>query len=216
MKGIAARIMYKSKGVHTIDNVWLKDADGEYRLSQDPGEVVAETEEFFFEWMRSRAKEWGTKEERRRFQFPERPKTHSDIPTMQWVGEKIEQILKRAEETEGKSEEENERAKMLHRRHIGLEEPFTDEELERYQASEERYCTRHIWSTNRNVVDSNARNENMASTPPSGNASWQTGPNSTTGFPATRGSEILYRPPGHQKGSFEAGRELWGGLSVPW
>ena len=48
------------------------------------------------------------------------------------------------------------------------------------------------------------------------NASWQTGPNSTTGFPATRGREILYRPPGHQKGSFEAGRELCGGLSVPW
>ena len=93
VKGIAARIMYKSKGVHTIDNVWLKDADGEYRLSQDPGEVVAETEEFFFEWMRSRAKEWGTKEERRRFQFPERPKTHSDIPAMQWVGEKIEVLL---------------------------------------------------------------------------------------------------------------------------
>ena len=55
-----------------------------------------------------------------------------------------------------------------------------------------------------------------AATPPSRNASWQTGPNSPTGFPATRGHEILCRPPGHHKELFEAGRELWGGLGVPW
>ena len=52
--------------------------------------------------------------------------------------------------------------------------------------------------------------------PPSHKESSQKGPNSPTGFPATCRHEILSRPPGHHKELFEAGRELWGGLGVPW
>ena len=39
VKGIAAKVMRQSTGVHSIDNVWLKDRGADMRLSTDPQEI---------------------------------------------------------------------------------------------------------------------------------------------------------------------------------
>ena len=58
VKGLAARILNKSRGVHTIDNVWLGEGQARY-LPCEVEAVKKETERFFHEWMRSKAEEWG-------------------------------------------------------------------------------------------------------------------------------------------------------------
>ena len=76
-KDLVAKVLNKSKGGHIIDNVILDTGDG-LRLSCAAWEVREETERFFYEWMRSRAREWGTDEERREGQFPKLEKVVAD------------------------------------------------------------------------------------------------------------------------------------------
>ena len=137
VKGIAAKVMRQSTGVHSIDNVWLKDKGADMRLSTDPQEIRKETESFFYKWMESRAEAWGSREQLKDMQFP---KLHEHLgkkqhmPHIQWVGEKIESILKRPiqprSDTEGPGLAEKDR--RLRERHQMLERPIELEELERF------------------------------------------------------------------------------------
>ena len=137
VKGIAAKVMRQSTGAHSIDNVWLKEKGTDIRLSTKPQEIRKETEAFFYNWMKSRAPPWGNRQQLKSMRFPGlhthlQDKQH--MPHIQWVGNKIEEILRRPvqpRDIEGRPDlaEKDGRLQEWHRK---LEEPIELEELERF------------------------------------------------------------------------------------
>ena len=126
-KDLVAKVLNKSKGGHIIDNVILDTGDG-LRLSCAAWEVREETERFFYEWMRSRAREWGTDEERREGQFPKLEKVVADSEfqpkeVMSDVSKAIVEILNRR-----RTDPTKRRDKL----HAGLDRPISFTEMEEF------------------------------------------------------------------------------------
>lgn len=123
-KDLVAKVLNKSRGGHIIDNVILDTGDG-LRLSCAAWVVREETERFFYEWMRSRAREWGTDEEG---QFPKLEKVVADSEfqpkeVLSHVSKAIVEVLNRR-----RTDPTRRRDKL----HVGLDQPISFTEMEKF------------------------------------------------------------------------------------